>query len=238
MQETLLAFVAKAVNYKDHDRILTLITRERGIVTASAHGCRKPQSRLMPCSQVFCYGEYVLTERKGKLYITSCDLREIFYNLRLSYETLTAAYYIVAVCTEFANVEMEFKKQFSLLLNCVKHLCDTANDKKLVISFFIAKLMSFEGYAPQTDACVLCETSKMLNYFSEEDGGAVCVECAKEISQKRRISTQTLKKIKTLCEMPTSAFDLLKDNTEDIRPVYEILTDFLSKRVTCKLPAI
>ena len=51
MQQTVFAVVAQAVNYRDHDRILTLVTRERGTVTATARGCRKPQSKLMSCAQ-------------------------------------------------------------------------------------------------------------------------------------------------------------------------------------------
>lgn len=38
MQQTVFAVVAQAVNYRDHDRILTLVTRERGTVTATARG--------------------------------------------------------------------------------------------------------------------------------------------------------------------------------------------------------
>ena len=54
MQQTVFAVVAQAVNYRDHDRILTLVTRERGTVTATARGCRKPQSKLMSCAPALC----------------------------------------------------------------------------------------------------------------------------------------------------------------------------------------
>ena len=58
-----LGVVTRAVNYRDHDRILTLVTRERGKLTATARGCRKPQSKLLTASSPLCYGEYVLNER-------------------------------------------------------------------------------------------------------------------------------------------------------------------------------
>ncbi len=67
MQQTVFAVVAQAVNYRDHDRILTLVTRERGTVTATARGCRKPQSKLMSCAQPAVYGEYELAEAKRQM---------------------------------------------------------------------------------------------------------------------------------------------------------------------------
>ena len=54
-----LGVVTRAVNYRDHDRILTLVTRERGKLTATARGCRKPQSKLLTAASPFCYGEYL-----------------------------------------------------------------------------------------------------------------------------------------------------------------------------------
>ena len=88
MQHKLLAVVARATNYRDHDRILTLITRERGRLTATARGCRKPQSKLLSCTQPFCYGEYELQERDGRFYVRGCDIHEIFYDLRLDPKAL------------------------------------------------------------------------------------------------------------------------------------------------------
>ena len=76
MQEKVLAVVTRAVNYRDHDRVLTLVTRTRGRLTVTAHGCRKPQSKLMPCVQPFCYGEYELGERGGRYYVRACQLRQ------------------------------------------------------------------------------------------------------------------------------------------------------------------
>ena len=65
-----LGVVTRAVNYRDHDRILTLVTRERGKLTATARGCRKPQSKLLTAASPFCYGEYVLNERNGRFYVS------------------------------------------------------------------------------------------------------------------------------------------------------------------------
>ena len=128
MQQTVFAVVAQAVNYRDHDRVLTLITRERGTVTATARGCRKPQSKLMSCAQPFVYGEYELADYKGRLYVKSCQVREIFYNLRLEPTALAAAGQAVQAARAFANPEEDNAKLFTLLLFTLARLCEKQAD--------------------------------------------------------------------------------------------------------------
>lgn len=49
---TVNGIVTRYANYRDNDRILTLFTRERGLISAAARGCRRPKSQL--CRQVSC----------------------------------------------------------------------------------------------------------------------------------------------------------------------------------------
>ena len=54
------ALVLRSVNWRENDRIITLLTPQRGRVEALVRGCRKPKSALMGASQLFTLGNYVL----------------------------------------------------------------------------------------------------------------------------------------------------------------------------------
>ncbi|MDL2225846.1 recombination protein O N-terminal domain-containing protein, partial [Eubacteriales bacterium OttesenSCG-928-M02] len=71
----LLGVVSRGVNYRDNDRILTIVTRDRGRITATARGSRKPQSKLLTAASAFCYGEYVLREWENRFYVSQCTVR-------------------------------------------------------------------------------------------------------------------------------------------------------------------
>ena len=197
MQQTVFAVVAQAVNYRDHDRILTLVTRERGTVTATARGCRKPQSKLMSCAQPFVYGEYELAEAKGRWYVKSCQVREIFYNLRMDPMILTAAGQAVRAAREFANPEEENARLFTLLLLTLARLCEAKADPV---------------------ACVCCGAEEALDWFDGESGGAVCRHCAKHLPTAKPLSSACRRMLGRMAQAPSAGYPAL---LTQLQPVAE-----------------
>ena len=48
--------VLRFANYRDHDRMLTLLSPRLGRVDLLSRGCRRPKSPLMPASEWFVSG--------------------------------------------------------------------------------------------------------------------------------------------------------------------------------------
>jgi len=75
--------VLRYANYRDNDRMLTLFTREAGLVSVCARGCRRPKSPLAAAGEAFVYGEFSIFEgRGGKRMLDSFALLESFYPIR------------------------------------------------------------------------------------------------------------------------------------------------------------
>ena len=60
------ALVLRAVDYKESDKILTLLTQESGKLTASARGCRKKGSPVAAGVQLLAWSDLVLYEYRGR----------------------------------------------------------------------------------------------------------------------------------------------------------------------------
>ena len=64
MEEKLNALMLRGVDYKDNDKMLTLYSLERGLVSAGIKGVKKAGAKLKFASQPFCfahipaYGKY------------------------------------------------------------------------------------------------------------------------------------------------------------------------------------
>ena len=85
----------RATDYLENDKILTLLTAERGKITAGIKGVKKAGAKLKFAAQPFCFAEYILAERGGRYTVTQASECESFYDLRTDVNKFYAA---CAVC--------------------------------------------------------------------------------------------------------------------------------------------
>ena len=65
MHLTTNALVLRETNYKESDKILTLLTEQEGKLTVSARGCRKKGSPIASACQLLVWAEFTLYEFMG-----------------------------------------------------------------------------------------------------------------------------------------------------------------------------
>ena len=91
MHITTKALVLRSVDYKESDKILTLLTAEMGKVTASARGCRKKGSPIAAGCQLLCWAEMVLYEYQGRWVVKEAVTEREFRGVREDLEKLALA---------------------------------------------------------------------------------------------------------------------------------------------------
>ena len=81
--------VLREVNYKESDKILTLLTRDEGKLTVSARGCRRKNSPIAAVSQQLCCSDFTLYEYRGRWSIREGELRQEFRHVRSDLDKLS-----------------------------------------------------------------------------------------------------------------------------------------------------
>ncbi len=179
---TVSAIVLRSVNYRDNDRMLTLLTPNLGRVEVMSRGCRRPKSPFMSSSEVFCTGEYVLFSQHDRKILTSCTLHDSFYPLRLDYGLLSCGAYLLNLCEAAAQPEEESGSLFWLLLRTLHRLAYGQEERRGIISGFLLHYASVLGYKPRLNHCVHCGRKLAEDepvYFDCEAGGLACSKCPK-----------------------------------------------------------
>ena len=106
------AIVLRYVNYRDNDRMVTLLSPSRGRIDAVIRNCRKPKSHNLNAGELFALGDYMLIETGGRMTVTSVHLIETFYPLRTDYDRLTCGIYLLNLAEAVIEPEQEQRELF------------------------------------------------------------------------------------------------------------------------------
>ena len=196
--DVLNGIVLRVTDYRESDRILNVLSRERGLITVTARGSRKPKSKLSAFSTQFTFGEMEVNERAGKLQLSSAAVLESFYPRRESYEQLLSATRITNASEHIAARDIANDDLFVLLYHSLSIIAYGENDPKDIELAFFAKLMKLCGYAPSLTYCLKCgrdlRGEKEVR-FSNSLGGSVCERCG---SAYVTVSTLTLEALRRM----------------------------------------
>ena len=180
------AIVLRFVNYRDNDRMVTLLSPSRGRIDAMIRGCRKPSSHNLNAAELFALGDYMLHESDGRAAVTSVKLIETFYPLRNDYTRLTCGVYLLNLAEAAAEPEQEQQELFMLLVHTLSRLTFSDQAWKPLLAGFLLHFSSCQGFRPRLNHCVHCGRPLPEDgpfWFDAPEGGICCRECKKEKSQ-------------------------------------------------------
>ena len=198
---TTQAIVLRHADYREHDRMLTLLSPTLGRVEALCRGCKRPQSPLLSASEWFSLGEYVLYAGKGRMTVSSAHVTESFYPLRSDYERLQYATYLLAVAEAAAQPNERAVELFTLLGRSLSRLAYTEKNAAAVSAAFLLHFSAISGYRPRLSHCVRCGKripDEQIRLMDLENGGLLCDDCAPALTAAQPVTprqTQWMREI-------------------------------------------
>lgn len=174
--------IIREQNIGESDRLVTILTREYGLVRAFVRGAKNIKSNKLSSTGLLCYSHFTLFRRKDSYIIDNAEPIEVFFNLRNDIVKLSLALYCAQVCEELAPKEDNAEGFLRLLLNSIHLLCKTDKNLLVVKSVMELRAMSKSGYMPNLLACNSCnEYESDIMYFNINDGTLFCDKCSSDI---------------------------------------------------------
>lgn len=165
-------------DYKiEEDRILTLLSREHGVITAYAGGANRMRSALASSTELLCYSSFVLFKNKDRHSVDHADSIRAFFGLRKEVESLSLATYFAELASELAS-QTEADACLRLLLNTLHYLEKGLRSREFLKPLLELRMLTLAGYMPNLVACRECaayESPSML--FFPAYGDIVCESC-------------------------------------------------------------
>ena len=212
-------------NMGDFDKMVTILT-PNGKIGCAARGARRPKSALMAATQFLCFGDYVIYQGVSSYNINSCEVNELFYNLRIDLDKLQYASHITKIINDVTDENQHTYRILQLFLNTLYVLSETDKNMDLVMSIFKLKLMCFLGFTPIIDKCTGCKNDKEeLKYFSFRDNGLKCETCGRQDKGAMEISEATVNAIKYIVLAPPKklfSFNLSENGIKELEIISKI----------------
>ena len=152
---TIRGIVIKETFSGDSDKYIIIFAKDIGKVSVFAKGARKLKSKFLAGTALFTYGDFIVKESRGKYYLDSVDIIENFYGLRNDIFTLAYGTYFLEILDKSVPNGISENLLLLLLLKSLQKLVKTEN-KELISSTFVLKLISFLGFFPSLKNCVYC----------------------------------------------------------------------------------
>jgi DNA repair protein RecO (recombination protein O) len=184
------AIVLRLRKYREADALATLLTRERGKVTAVAKGVYKPSSSLRGAVQPYSINEMMLDAGRSTLQtLIQSDCVEMLLPMRQNYEAMAYGAYWAELLENFGQEELADDGLYQLAKAGFIGLA--VNAGRLMGMVLEVRLIGQQGLRPDFAYC--CHCGKPLGkekgcFFSGSEGGFLCGPCSKTVPGNVRVS--------------------------------------------------
>lgn len=186
MHKVTEGLVLREADSKEHDKILTVLTKNEGKLTVIARGARRKNSLLAGAAQLLVYSEMTLFEYKGWNTMDQAETIELFDPVRSDVELLSLGSYFAELTEQLTDEDCATPEILSLILNSLYALGRLRKPPALVKAAFELRLMTLAGYEPLADGCAICGREEPeAPCLNLTEGVLHCAACGDELGGGR-----------------------------------------------------
>lgn len=220
--------VLKGMKYQETSKILTIYTKGLGKISVMAKGANRPKSTLIANTQPFSYNEFQLTHGRNFYYISQADIIDSFYEIRENMERVSYGFYILELIDKSVPDEEANKKIFLLLEKTLRILAQTQNNYLKLVAAFGLKHISFLGYRPYINGCVVCGNNQGKGFkFSNTEGGIICDNCYTKDYSAKQMDKEVYQAMGDLLYTPLDELDKLDISEDVLTKFHQVLEDYI-----------
>ena len=173
------AVVLRQHKLGEADRIVTLLTRDHGLVRAVAKGVRRTRSKFGARLEPFAHIDVQLHPGRNLDIVTQVQAIDAFAaDIVSDYGRYTSACAMLETAERLAGEERAPMPQLHrLTVAALRAIADGTRGRELVLDAYLLRAMGVAGWAPALTECARCAAPGPHRAFHVAAGGSVCVHC-------------------------------------------------------------
>ncbi len=173
--------VIKEMNVGESDRLVTLFTRDYGIIKAFASGAKSIKSKKGAATSLLTYSSFTIKRKKESYRIYEATPISMFFGAGSDIEVLSLSQYFCELANVFAVEGTPNKELLRLILNSLHFLTKEKRFPPLIKAITELRCAVISGYSPNLIACEGCgKFEDDIMYFEFLGGDLKCVDCEKQ----------------------------------------------------------
>ncbi len=173
------AVVLRQHKLGEADRIVTLLTRENGLVRAVARGVRRTRSKFGARLEPFAHIDVQLHPGRNLDIVTQVVAIDAFATDIVSdYGRYTCGCAMLETAERLAGEERAPAPELHrLTVSALRAVADRRRPRDLLLDAYLLRAMGIAGWAPALTECARCATPGPHRAFHIAAGGSVCGHC-------------------------------------------------------------
>lgn len=140
--------VLKSIPVGEYDRAVTILTMEKGKISAFARNARKQNNRFMATVSPFCFGKFKLYAGRNSYTMAEAEIDNYFEELRSDLENVYYGMYFLEVADYYTRENNAEAEMLKLLYQSLRALLHKNLDNRLVRAVYECKAMAVNGEFP------------------------------------------------------------------------------------------
>ncbi len=175
------ALVIKEMNVGESDRLVTLFTRDYGIIKAFASGAKNIKSKKGSATSLLTYASFTIKRKNDSYRIYEATPISMFFGAGSDIEVLSLSQYFCELASVFALQGTPNTEFLRLILNSLHFLTKEKRYPPLIKAITELRTAVISGYSPNLIACDGCgKFEDDIMYFEITDGDLRCGDCEKK----------------------------------------------------------
>jgi DNA repair protein RecO (recombination protein O) len=236
--EVYKGIVIRETPYGDSNKILNILTKEKGVITAGALGARKPGRNMLSSTSIIAFSEFELSGSEStKYYIKGASLIESFERIKNDIVLLTYSAHLCDIVLDTVRGTESSEEIYRLVLYTLAKLSEKSKNPDLIIHTFELKLLFILGYTPVLDECCVCkekiDPDQKDFLFSHEACGIICgkKKCFAITSKNNTISSSVYRALGYISRASIEKVFSFQLSPDTIKELASFSSRYISERL-------
>ncbi len=174
--EEVEGIILKETSYKEHSKIIQILTKEHGLISVIAKGSKSPKSKLRALTIRYTYGIFQIIYKEDKLStLVGADVINPLENIKNDILLISYLGYLSELTLQVIKHEYNKDIYNMFILSILK--INEGLDPLIISNILELKYLPYLGVGISLNECVKCGKKTDILTIDGDAGGLVCKNC-------------------------------------------------------------